>query len=177
MAGDKPSISRRRVLGAAAFLPVAALAAPPSAIFPAADAALWERRLGAYQRIAARATAAAERGWFRAANDLYSRQCVEIQTRFGGKDAAAQSEEACELRRAAFRRVNRAEDIYWRRCTAPMQEAAVALLLTPAPDLGAVRDKVAVMRALQLLEVEMGCDCLEILERDLSAAVVENPVR
>src|SRR5207237_4724982 len=57
------------------------------------------------------------------------------------------SAEARALRKSGFRRVSRAEDLYWRRCTAPMQEAAAALAFTPAPDLAAVRAKIAVLRA------------------------------
>ena len=168
MAGDKPSISRRRVLGAAALLPMAALAAPTYAHSTAADPALWERRLALYGRLVARATKAAESGWFRAANDRYARECGEIETRFGGKDAAAQSEQAQVLRKTAFRRVDRAEDAYWRRCTAPMQEAAVALVLTPAPDLASLRAKIAVIRAHDLEELEvMPRPMLELLDEDV----------
>lgn len=172
MAGDKPSISRRRVLGAAALLPVTALAAPTSANPTAADPALWAHRLAWYDRLVARATAAAETGWFRAANDRYTRECGEIEARFGGKEAAARSEEACQLRKVAFRRMDRAEDTYWRRCTAPMQDAAVALVLTPAPDLQSIRAKIAVIRAHELEELEcMTRHPLEVVSEDVARLI------
>jgi hypothetical protein len=166
MAGDTPSISRRRILGAAAALPFAALAAETSRAIPATgaapDAALWNTRLAVYRRLFARARAAAETGWFRAANDLYYRQCDEIAARFGGDAAAARSAEARALRKAGFRRVSRAEDLYWRRCTAPMQEAAAA------PDLAAVRAKIAVLRAHDLDEHEvLPRPALELVDEDL----------
>jgi len=174
MAGREPSISRRRILGAAAALPFAALAAEavrstPAGAFPeAADAALWATRLAAYRRLFARAKAAAETGWFRAANDLYYRQCAEIAARFGGEAVAWRSAEARALRKAGFRRVSRAENLYWRRCTAPMQEAAAALAFTPAPDLAAVRAKIAILRAHDLDEHEvLPRGALELVDEDL----------
>ena len=49
-----------------------------------------------------------------------------------------------------------------------MQQAAVALVLTPAPVLEAVREKIAVTRAHQLHEMEsMPRDCFEVLEEDV----------
>jgi hypothetical protein len=173
MAGDKPSISRRRVLGAAALLPVAALAAPSAAHVPIADAVLWKRRLASYRRIAARAAEAAESGWFRAASDRFVRECADIAARFGGE--AAQSEDARRLHKAAFRRMDRAEDAYWRRCTAPMQEAAVALVLTPAPDLPAVRAKIAAVRAHALEELEvMPRHPLDVMDEDLARMIPQS---
>jgi hypothetical protein len=112
----------------------------------------WNTRLARYHRLTARAKVGAETGWFRAANDAYNRACA---------DPAAD-------RNAAFARVNRAEDLYWRRCTAPLQEAAVTLVLTPAPDLEALRHKLAAIRAHQLHEEgSMDRDCIEVLEKDV----------
>jgi len=172
MAGHEPSISRRRILGAAAALPFAALGAEAARVSPTAgvppDAALWDARLAAYRRLFVRAKAAAETGWFRAANDLYYRQCAEIAARFGGEAAAKRSPEAKALRKAPFRRVSRAEELYWRRCTAPMQEAAAALAFTPAPDLAAVRAKIAILRAHDLDEHEaLPRPALELVDEDL----------
>ena len=154
MAGREPSISRRRILGAAASLPLAPLARqfPDSAPAAPASRALWRRRLAAYQRIAARAKDAAESGWFRAANDRYNSEAAGVVARFGSWEAAAQCEEGSRLRAAAFARVDRAEEAYWRRCTAPLQEAALALVATPAPDLPSLRTKIAVIRAHDLDE-------------------------
>lgn len=68
--------------------------------------------------------------------------------------------------------IDRAEDAYWRRCTDPMQKAAVALALTPAPDIPAVRAKIAVMRAHELEELEcMERHPLEVVEEDLGRLV------
>jgi hypothetical protein len=171
MAGREPSISRRRILGAAAALPFAGLAAELPASNPAAgpdDYALWATRLAAYCRLFARAKAAAETGWFRAANDLYYRQCAEIADRFGGEAVAWRSAEARALRKAGFRRVSRAEDLYWRRCTNPTQEAAAALAFTPAPDFAAVRTKIAILRAHALDEPDvLPRNALELVDEDL----------
>ncbi|MEA3036646.1 MAG: hypothetical protein QOH04_2418 [Sphingomonadales bacterium] len=166
MAAPALSTTRRTLLGAAAgLLPAIALGeggSRPSLVRPepvegpvypsSADRTLWNNRLARYRRLAARAKAAAETGWFRAANDRYYRACA---------DPTAD-------RKTAFARVNRAEDQFWRRCTAPLQQAAVALVLTPAPDLEALRVKLAVIRAHQLHEEgSMSRDCFEVLERDV----------
>lgn len=176
MAGREPSISRRRILGAAAALPFVAVpksvrAEPVEAasFSEPPDKAEWTARLARYRGLAERTRAAAETGWFRAANDLYYAQCAAIAARFGGEEAAAQSEEARALRKAAFRRVDRAEDLYWRRCTAPMQEAAIALAFTPAPHIAAVRTKIAVLRAHDLDEPDaMPRNALEVVDNDLA---------
>jgi hypothetical protein len=150
MADRALSTSRRALLGAAASLPVLAIA--PSTAAGVGDRAEWDRRLARYRSLAARAKAAAETGWFRAANDRYYRECV---------DPAAD-------RKVAFARVDRAEDLYWRRCTNPMQKAAVALVVTPVPDLEALRAKIAVIRAHQLHELDsMTRDCFKVLEEDV----------
>jgi hypothetical protein len=112
----------------------------------------WNERLARYRRLTAQAKAAAETGWFRAANDRYTRESATP-----GAD-----------RKAAFARVSRAEDLYWCRCTAPMQDAAIALVLTPPPDLEALRDKLGAIRAHHLHEEgSMSSDCMEVLEEDV----------
>jgi len=159
MAAKPLSTTRRALLGAAASLPV--LAFPTSArparnrgTPPAADQAEWNARLTRYRHLAARAEAAAETGWFRAANDRYAAECANPATD----------------RTAAFARLDRAEDLYWRRCTAPMQEAAVALVLTRAPDLEAVRLKLTAFRAHHLHELESNPrDCFDVIEEDISS--------
>jgi SRSO17 transposase len=112
----------------------------------------WDQRLARYHRLAARAKAAAETGWFRAANDRYYREAA---------DPAADQE-------AAFARLDRAEDLYWRRCTEPLQRAAVALALTAAPDLEALSTKMTVIRTHQLHEIDcMTRNCFEVLKEDI----------
>jgi hypothetical protein len=170
MAGRAPSISRRRVIGAAAALPVLPLvpavpAEPVQAPFPVASRSLWNRRLARYLRLVAEAKAVAETGWFREANDRYERETAAIVERFGSDE----SKEARRLRRAAFKRVSKAEDAYWRRCTDPMQKAAVALALTPVPHLAALAAKIAAIKAHQLHELDcMIRDCFEVLEEDVT---------
>jgi hypothetical protein len=149
----KPGTTRRRVLGAAAAIPLLSLTsvraepvdAPP-------DRQLWDCNLAHYHRLAARAKKAEETGWFRAANERFYRESADP-----GTD-----------RKAAFARMTRAENLYWHRCTAPMQEAAIALVLTPTPDLEGLREKLTVIRAYQLYEPKsMERDCLEVLEEDV----------
>jgi len=103
MAGREPSISRRRILGAAAAVPLAALPVIASEARQSGEAdgaeagcfvapllaMTWKARLAAYRRLAARAKEGAEVGWFRKANDRYYRRCAEIAARFGGAEAAA----------------------------------------------------------------------------------------
>jgi hypothetical protein len=155
----KPGTTRRRVLGAAAALPALAL---PSHVIARSEATrqssatadwiIWNARLTRYRYIAARAKEAAETGWFRTANDRYYRESAE-------PDAD---------REAAFTRLDRAESLYWHRYTAPLHEAAVALVLTPAPHVQALRTKIAIMRAHQLDEPgSMERECLEVLEEDV----------
>jgi hypothetical protein len=122
---------------------------------------LWNAHLARYRRLAARAEAAAETGWFRAANDRYYRESA---------DPSAD-------RKAAFARVSRAEDLYWRRCTDPMQQAAATLALTPAPDLEALRTKLALIRTHDLQELDcMTRNCFEVLEEDAGALSATSPV-
>jgi hypothetical protein len=109
----------------------------------------WTARLARYRALAARTKTAAETGWFRAANDRFNRESTTP-----GSDG--------------FARISRAEDLYWRRCTAPLAAAAEALVLTPAPDGEALRAKLAVIRVHQLHEEgSMERDCIEVLEEDV----------
>jgi hypothetical protein len=49
-----------------------------------------------------------------------------------------------------------------------MEDAAVAVALTPAPGIEAVREKIGIMRAAGLQELgRMKRDCLEVLMEDL----------
>jgi hypothetical protein len=134
-------------------LPLAPVRAEPvEAPTSAPDRELWDRSLARYQSLAARAKKAEETGWFQAANERFYRESADP-----GTD-----------RKAAFARMSRAENLYWHRCTAPMQEAAVALILTAPPDLEALQAKLSVMRAQQLHESgSMTRDCLELLEEDV----------
>jgi hypothetical protein len=162
MAGNAPSISRRRVLGAAAVLPAFALSPPvraePVEALPSSARRLWTARLTRYRRLAAEAQAIAETGWLRTANAHYESEAEAL--------AADHPPDADTRQSAAWDRLAEAEDRYWESCTAPLQNAAVALALTPAADLTAVREKIAVIRALRLQELEQ--DCLEVLEEDVA---------
>jgi len=169
MAGREPSISRRRVLGAAAAFPI--VASIPAFALPAAlpGRTSFDRRLARYRRLAARAEEAATTGWFRAANDRHGREEAEIKARFGGWKEARGCPEGKPLCDAVWRRLDDAEDAYWERCTAPMQKAAVTVALTPAPDLDALRAKIAVMREQELEELDrMPRHPLEVLEEDVA---------
>lgn len=50
-----------------------------------------------------------------------------------------------------------------------MQEAAVALVLTPALSLEAILDKLTIIQAHQLHERIMERDCVDLLEKDVGA--------
>lgn len=68
----------------------------------------------------------------------------------------------------AFARLDRAEDVFWRRCTQPLNEAAEVVVLTPVHDLEALRAKLAIIRAHQLHEEgSMERDCVEVLDEDV----------
>lgn len=153
MAAEPHSSTRRRVLGAAAALPVLALAGFPASAqatvperglspSPNPAQALWNRRLARYRRLHARWKAEAETGAFRAANDLYYREQAGLSARFGSWEKARRSRIGKPLCAAAFARVSAAEDAYYDRCTAPMHRAAIRLALTPAPDLQALLVKI-----------------------------------
>jgi hypothetical protein len=172
MAGREPSTTRRRVLGAAAALPIAALLPAPviasAAKQSSPEAETWHRRLTRYRCLAARAEQAAESGWFRAANDRHARDLAALEARFGNRKKARRSPEAKALRDAIWRRLDEAEDAYWRRCACPLLKAAVALALTPPPDLEALRNKIAVMREQQLGELgPRPRHPLEVIEEDV----------
>ena len=187
MAAHGSSTTRRRVLGAAAALPVLAFA--PSTARPEPVEAgpergrrgqsfspehrqartLWNRRLAHYHRLATEAEQAATTGWFRSANDLYYREIDAIEALPAAHPDQAENEKRLQcLRRAAFKRIAKAENAYWHRCTAPMERAAVALVLTPTPDLAALAAKLAIIRAHQLHEEDgMTRDVFEVLEEDV----------
>jgi hypothetical protein len=153
----KPGTTRRRILRAAASIPLLPLtpvrAEPIEAPASPLDRKLWDRNLARYHRLAARAKKAEETGWFRAANERFYREMADP-----GTD-----------RKAAFARMTRAENLFWLRCTAPMQEAAVALVLTPPPDLEALRHKLTAIGAHQLYHARtMVRDCIEVVEEDVT---------
>lgn len=102
--------------------------------------------------------------------------CAGRFFRIFGWEKAKGSPEGAALCDAIWQRLDEAEDAYWERCTVPMQKAAVALALTPAPDLDALRAKIAVMREQELETLDrMPRHPLEVLEEDverLSRALV-----
>lgn len=145
MAAEPHSSTRRHVLGAAAALPVLAVAGLPAAPTPL-DRRTWDQRLGRYRRLHTRWKAEAETGAYRAANDAYYRARAELTARFGSWEKARRSRTGNPLCTAAFARVSDAEDTYYDNCTAPMYRAAARLVGTPAPDLHALLAKIDVIR-------------------------------
>ena len=174
MAEEPLSTTRRALLGSAVALPIAALSttARPEPVeglsfTPVRLCARWDRRLARYRRLAARTREAAETGWFRAANDRYSRERADLEAGFGSWEAAAATPEGRKLRREIFAPVAAAEEAFYESCTRPMQQAAARLALTPAPDLPALLAKVRVMREQELDELEiLGRSVLEVLAED-----------
>lgn len=155
MAAEPHSSTRRRVLGAAAALPVLALAGLPALPVIASPAgarqsspneARWDRNLARYRRLHAHWKAEAETGTFRAANDRYYREQAELSDRFGGWEKARRSRIGKPLCAAAFARVSAAEDAYYDHCTAPMHRALARLIRTPVPDLSALLAKLEIIR-------------------------------
>jgi hypothetical protein len=153
MAAQELSSTRRRVLGAVAALPVIALAGLPAPAVIASAAKqstaaiqTWNRRLARYRRLHARWKAEAESGAFRAANDRYQREKTAIEACFGNWATALKSKVARPLMKAAFERINAAENVYYHRYTAPMLRAMTRLIQTPAPDLPAMLAKIEIIR-------------------------------
>ncbi|HEX8364559.1 MAG TPA: hypothetical protein VF603_04655 [Allosphingosinicella sp.] len=180
MAAEPFTTTRRTLLGAAAALPAIGLCEGGSRPVIASAAlkpvlsevegqssraqAVWNRRLAAYRRLAARTKEAAETGFYRQALDRYDREVAAIKRRFGGRT----DPEARRLIRVAFERVDAVEEAYYDRCTAPMQRAAVRLALTPAPDLEALLAKIRVMHEQELAELgSMPRPVLEMLADDV----------
>jgi hypothetical protein len=162
MADRALSTSRRALLGAAAALPFlplnpAGAQAPEAPLGPPSPAeAEWNARLARYNHLTARARAAAETGWFRAANDRYYREAA---------DPTVDHE-------AAFARLDRAEDLYWRRCVQPLDRTAAALVLTPAPTLQGLQAKIGIIRAFHAQELDQVLQgCLKVLEEDLARQI------
>jgi len=152
--------TRRRVLRAAAtipFLPLTPVRAEPVEALPVPDREPWDRNLARYRALAARAKKAEQTGWFRAANERFYRESADPDID----------------RKAAFARMTRAENLFWHRCTAPMQEAAIALVVTPAPDLGALRQKLGAVRAHQFHEEGSMERCwIDVLEQAVGRLAV-----
>jgi hypothetical protein len=173
MATKPPTTTRRALLGAAAALPIAALASPASGVakhpgtakppfapsetpHPAClersrETQRWNHRLARYTRLATSAKKAAETGWFRAANDRYNRECAAPDPTHP-EEGLSLSKAGLEGRQAAFARVTRAENLYYDRHAAPLYRAATLLAETPAPDLPSLLAKIRVMQAHELQE-------------------------
>lgn len=174
MAAEKHSSTRRRVLGAAAVLPVLALTGLPAPVIASVatqsniEHERWHRRLARYRRLHACWKAEAETGAFRQANDAYARARAALIARFGSWEKARRSRTGKPLCQAAFRRIDTAETVYYDRCTAPMHRAAIRLAVTPAPDLRALLAKLEVIREHGLEEFDdMPQPALGLVRRDL----------
>jgi hypothetical protein len=176
MAAQPLTTTRRALLGAAAVLPIAALASPsviaaPDPIRgkqPSRSTEIWTRRLARYRRLYARAKAEEETGAFRAANDRHDEAFAEITARYGSWPKALRSKTGKPLCAAASVRIAAAESAYCREYTEPLEKVALALMRTPAPDLDALRAKIEVMR-----DQEVDCfdgtpsDPLEVIWEDV----------
>lgn len=179
MAATEHSSTRRRVLGAAAALPVLALTgftapviATPDPIRGARQSSLahtlWNRRLARYRSLHARWTVEAESGAFRAANDEYNRARANLIARFGSWEKALRSRIGRPLCATAFARVNAAEDAYYDRFTAPLNRAVIQLVQTPAPNLPALLAKIEIIREHELeSHDDMPRPPIELLQEDV----------
>lgn len=178
MAAQPLSTTRRALLGAAAALPIAALAGPPviartpdlirgtKQSSPAAE--IWTRRLARYHRLLSRRDSETERNVLDTAWRRHAQEVEAIQARFGSWDAAEATEEGRLLCDAAFERREVAQDAYDRRCVLPTDRAALLLALTPPPDLEALLVKIRVMDRHRLDEVSsMEPPALEVLADDV----------
>jgi hypothetical protein len=185
MAAKPFSTTRRALLGAAATLPLAALSPeartrPPTPFVPseAEGRTRWNIRLTRYQRLAASAKAAAETGWFRAANDRYNRETIEFEKRAlpsaHPEEGLSLSKARLEGRTAAFTRVTRAENLYFDRHTAPLMRAATLLGETPVPGLPALLAKIRVMQAHELQEEgALPRPALQLLAEDVKGLLLQ----
>jgi hypothetical protein len=187
MAIEPFSTTRLTLLGAAMSLPIAALPAAPVIARSAAKPVLsevegqsshtrtlWTRRLATYRRLAARTKEAAETGFYRQALDRYDREQAALAERFGSWEAARASEQGRPLCRAAFERVDAAEEAFYDRCTAPMHRAAVRVALTPAPNLEALLAKIRIMHEHELGELaSMTRPALEVLAEDTKQIIAK----
>jgi hypothetical protein len=171
--------------------PAPVRAEPVEALPEGPAAARWTRRLTRYRHLAESARAAAETGWFRAANDRYEREMEALKkpsprhpgldpgstlTCFGGdqedgcriKSGMTEVPQPDAVRQAAFTRVTKAENLYDRH-TAPLMRTATLLAATPAPDLPALLAKIGVMQAHELQEEgALPKPALELLAEDVA---------
>lgn len=131
--------------------------------------ARWTHRLALYRRLQASWKAEAETGAFRAANDEYARARADLIARFGSWEKARRSRIGKPLCSAAFAHVSAIEDAFYARFTAPMNRAAMQLVMTPAPDLHALLAKIEVIREHEL-ETDDGMrrSPIELLREDVS---------
>jgi hypothetical protein len=128
----------------------------------------WHRRLARYTRLAEEAKQVAEAGWFRKANQRYERNRAMIRALFGRWEGAIETSKGHALGKAAFARMNEAEELYYDRHTAPTIGAATLLAETAAPDLPALLAKIRVMQAHELQEDgALPKPALELLAEDV----------
>lgn len=160
-----PRLSRRAALSAAAVAPIA-LSVQPSR---AADAGQWEVALQRFRMCEAMKDAdeyfgdLAEAG---RAHDEHKRQRVR---RFGPEGKTQTMPEAMAAREEAWAAMTAAEDAHYKNFIVPIDKAAIALALTPAPNLDALLIKIDIIKRFELDNTKfMPRDPMEIVREDFA---------
>ncbi|HEY1606570.1 MAG TPA: hypothetical protein VGF77_13340 [Allosphingosinicella sp.] len=149
---------------------MAALAGPAIAAPPTSGRTLWDRRLHEYRRLQALDDASNAFGPYSLAKEEYDLVCL----RLGVPDTARWSSESLsEADRKEFheagRTMDRKCDVYMDAYYCPAQDAAIALLLTPAPDLEAALTKIAIIKQHDLHTLtRVPRDCFEVVAEDMA---------
>lgn len=142
MASTAPITSRRAMLGAIALVP--AIAATASAAPPSQTP--WQRAFDRYRLLHGLITAEESFGAMGQANAVHDEERARVARKVGcAAKEVWRREDGRSLLKASFDAVELAEKRFAVDWCTPYDAAAVALVLTPAPDIDAILYKVDVI--------------------------------
>jgi hypothetical protein len=169
---DNVQTSRRGMLGALAIATPAAAAALSQFAEPAyagtVDRAAWDRAKFRYEARLLHQEAVEKLGYLHVATDDRKTARYIVAELSGVRDAYMVTEKSHPHLATRIRAADRANERWAKECVEPLDQAAIALLLTPAPDLEAVKFKFAMIERHELHEWTMTPrDCAEVIRKDL----------
>ena len=158
-------LDRRAALSALASSPLALGGSLATAAD--VDRTEWDRRLFDYQRLDASQNADADFGQYRKSEDEFTMSKARIERAYG-KHFNRHPEAVAEWEKV-WARLTEAEERRYQAFLLPMWEAAIALAMTPAPDLTAALYKIEVIKHEDLdNDRNMPRDPMEIVAEDMT---------
>lgn len=128
--------------------------------------AAWGKALRTYEALELLQKANEEFGPEFRANEQVQIATITLEKRFGPHDQARKCAEYNDLRAAALTAYDRDSDLANDAYYEPARLAAIALARTPAPDIAAMRIKVAAIRGYALEQYVDGADVFDFVRDD-----------